>query len=294
MDQGLLREIAAEYLVPLFSGSTLEEEKTSSPRDELVALCGGPTSIAFKADENDTYRLILTRPQPFATARQTIVPEIEVVRAFIDSLGPMIPSLEVASLRHDLLSTFSRRIVAKAMSSQQEREETILLGIDQLSKWASRKYEGSPIAAAIGFRHLPQDNNATTLSDISARDFSAVLSNGYDTLLSFDFAGRFITHQALPFDDSEYPYCPLRQMPIAAWTTKDPMGLKRRVALCLNRSGEILVFRDGQLFFARRSGRWSFLTHEPILTQMGTPQDEKIRKAVYETCLDASFARTGG
>jgi hypothetical protein len=293
MKQGLLREIAKEYLVPLFSGSTLEGTEDSSAHDKLVAL-RSPTSIAFKANKNDDYRLILTRPQPFATERQTIVPEIGVVRAFIDSLRPMIPSLKVASLKHDLLSTFSRRIVAKAMSSIEEREETILLGIDQLTKWASRRYEGSPIAATIGFRHLPQGNNAATLSDISAHDFSAVLSNGHDTLLGFDFAGRFISHETLPFDDKKYPYCPFRQVPIGAWTTKDPEPRKRRVALCLNRSGEILVFRDGQLLFARRSGRWSFLTHEPILTQMGTPQDAKIRRAVYETCLDASFARTGG
>jgi hypothetical protein len=47
------------------------------------------------------------------------------------------------------------------------------------------------------------------------------------------------------------------------------------------------------MLFARRSGRWSFLTHEPVLTQMGTPQDERVRRAVYATCLDASFARTG-
>jgi len=293
MDQGLLREIAAEYLVPLFSGSTLEEQaENSSAQAQLVALLPGATSIAFKADRNDDYRLILTRPQPFATAKQTIVPEIDVVRAFVKSLEPMIPSLRVTSLKHDLLSTFSRRIVAKAMSSIEEREDTLLLGIDQLTKWASRKYEGSPIAAAIGFRrHPPQDSSVPLLSDISGHDFSAVLSNGYDTLLAFDFAGRFISHHALSFDDEKYPYCPLRQAPIASWTTKDPG--KRRVALCLNRSGEVLVFRDGQLLFARRSGRWRFLTQKPGLTQMGTPQDTKIREAVYETCLDASFARTG-
>jgi len=68
---------------------------------------------------------------------------------------------------------------------------------------------------------------------------------------------------------------------------------KRRVALSLNRGGEILLFRDGRLHFALRSGRWSFLPHEPILAQMRTPHDNDVRRAVYETCLDASFARTG-
>jgi hypothetical protein len=87
-------------------------------------------------------------------------------------------------------------------------------------------------------------------------------------------------------------YSPFRQAPVAEWTAGDSQS--RRGALCLNRGGEILVFRDRKLLFTRRSGRWSFLTHEPILTQMGTPHSAEIRQAVYETCLDASFARTGG
>jgi hypothetical protein len=202
----------------------------------------------------------------------------------------MVAPLET-SLKHDLLSTFARRVVAKAMSSMKERESTILSGIDKLASWSGRLYEGSPISASIGFRHTPQGSDAPTLDQMSEHDFSAVLSNGHDTLLEFDFSGRFISHRALSNDDEVPSYCPFRQAPIADWTAKDDGG--RRIALCLNRGGEILVFRDGQMLFARRSGRWSFLTHEPVLTQMGTPQDSDIRRAVYETCLDASFARTG-
>ncbi len=66
-----------------------------------------------------------------------------------------------------------------------------------------------------------------------------------------------------------------------------------KVALVLNRLGEILILKDGKLLFARRSGRWHFLTHEWISAQMGGPQNLELRQAVYESCLDASFARTG-
>jgi hypothetical protein len=294
MDQGLLREIATEYLVPLFSGSILDAQaEPSSARQGTVAFSPGATAILFKVERKDEYRLRLTRPQPFAVGGTNIVPEIDVVRAFVGSLESMSEALANPSLRHDLLAAFSRKIVARAMSSTTEPQETLLQGIDQLTKWSTRKYEGSPIAAAIGFRHRTQNSNAPTLADISSHDFSAVLSNGHDTLLDFDFHGRFIAHVAMLPDDVKHPYCPLRQTPLAAWTTEGDFKQRRRVVLCLNRGGEILVFRDGQLLFTRRSGRWSFLTHEPVLTQMGTPQDPKIRQAVYETCLDASFARTG-
>jgi hypothetical protein len=57
--------------------------------------------------------------------------------------------------------------------------------------------------------------------------------------------------------------------------------------------GEILILRDQKLYFARRSGKWHFLTHEPVLSQMGGPDNRAVRQAVHESCLDASFARTG-
>jgi hypothetical protein len=290
LDEGLLREISQEHLVPFFSGARLEEKSEPSARWDSRVAFRGPVSLAFKVSRRDNYRLILTRSQAFAQATGTIVPEIAVVRAFVDVIAPMANALG-SSLKHDLLSTFTRRIVAKAMSTQQERESTILEGIDQLVRWSSRLYEGAPISAAIGFRHHPQGDDAPSLAEMSAHDFSAVLGNGHDTLLEFDFAGRFITHHALPASSQTSSYCPYRQTPIAEWTAEDRQ--RRRVALCLNRTGEILVFRDRNMMFSRRSGRWSFLTHSPVLTQMGTPQDMAIRRAIYETCLDASFARSG-
>ena len=269
MEEALLRKISQEYLIPFFSGAKLEEQSVLSSAQEAKVAFRDPISIVFKATRTDRYRLIMTRAQPFASI-STMVPEIAIVRAFIDVVAPMAAAL-ASPLKHDLLSTFSRRVVAKAMSSVEERESTLLSGIDQLARWATRLYEGSPISAAIGFRQSPQDEGAPTLDEIGRHDFSAVVSNGFDTLLEFDFAGRFITHAALVTEDDPASFCPFRQTPIAEWTGRDQR--RRRVALCLNRGGEILVFRDRQMLFARRSGRWNFLTHEPVLTQMATPHN---------------------
>ena len=69
--------------------------------------------------------------------------------------------------------------------------------------------------------------------------------------------------------------------------------MDNRIALALNRIGEILLFRNQRLTFARRGGIWHFLTHEPVVTQIIHPHNRDVRRAVYESCLDASFARTG-
>ncbi|MFN7227427.1 MAG: hypothetical protein ACK5UG_00050 [Synechococcaceae cyanobacterium] len=41
------------------------------------------------------------------------------------------------------------------------------------------------------------------------------------------------------------------------------------------------------------AGRWFFLVAEAIVGQMGGPLDQELRRAVYASCLDASFAGTG-
>src|SRR5262249_53656814 len=169
MEEALLREIATNFLVPFFSGAELgDQTQTSSRREQLVSF-HDPVSIAFKIARGDNYRLILRRSQPFSHANAAIVPEIEVVRAFVEVLRPMAKAL-ASSLKHDLLSTFSRRVVAKAMSSRDEREGTILEGMDQLMRWSNKTYEGSPIPAAIGFRHKPQGQNAPHLNQIAQHD----------------------------------------------------------------------------------------------------------------------------
>jgi hypothetical protein len=197
MDEQLLREIANTYLVPFFSGARLESKSIKSTSREDRVASTTPQSIAFKVSKRDKYRLVLTRDQPFAQADgKVIIPEVAVVRAFVRVLYP-ISSLS-DELRHDLLTTFQRRIVAKAINSgdTSDQEETLLSGIDQLMRWASRLYEGAPISAAIGFRNKPQSNSAPTLADIASKDFCAVVSNGHDTLLEFDFSGHLISHEA--------------------------------------------------------------------------------------------------
>jgi hypothetical protein len=286
MRELLLREIANEYLVPFFSGAELlEASEPSSSRDHLVSW-KTPQELAFKAERADTYRLILYRRQPFAMKGDTIVPEMDILSAFVSVVGSIAPHLE-GPLKHDLLGTFQRRVVARSLRGS-HRERVLLDGIDQLARWANRLYEGAAVSAAIGYLGKAQPDGALTFAEMAGHDFSHVISNGHDTLIELDFNGRLIGHQSLP-SGSNASFAPLRQASIAEWTTEGDS----RVAMTLNRLGEILIYRGQQLLFARRSGRWHFLTHQPIIKQMSPPRNLEVRRAIYETCLDASFARSG-
>jgi len=286
MDETLLREIANSYLLPFFSGASIEESaEISTPSDSTVAFVN-PQTIGFKVNRADRYRLKFRRDQPFAQ-KSDPARETKVIEAFVSGLARMSNELQ-GPLRDDLLSTFQRRVVAEATADPCNGTE-LLAVIDQLALLATRLYEGKPVASAIGIDPTILGRTSLPLARIATHDFFAVLSNGFDTMLTLSKHLNFSGHVVLEPTTSADGYCYWRHSAIAAWTEER----KGRVAVVLNRLGEILVFRDGQLLFARRSGNWHFLTHGPIIRQMGVPKDEELRKAIYETALDASFARTG-
>lgn len=286
MDEGLLREISEQYLLPFFSGARLYNRSSKSSSAEQTVAFSDPQTIAFKVNRLDEYRLSITRDQPFETktgpARET-----KVIEAFVDVLREMNDEVK-GRLKDDLLSTFQRRVVARAVAERGE-DRQLLAVIDQMALWASRLYEGAPISSAIGIDPDSKGAPDLDLSVVADNDFGAVLSNGFDTLLVFDRNLKFARHEIVDRGSGTVHTCPWRHSAVAQWTVEGD----GRVAIVLNRLGEILVFRDGQLLFARRSGTWHFLTHGPILGQMRVPKERAIRIALYETALDASFARTG-
>lgn len=285
MNSADLRLLADEYLVPLFSGAEiLPGSIASSPQEQCVAL-KDPCTLAFKVSQHDPERIQLHRSQPFVADNLGVVNEKRVVTAFIETLRSIEPGLQ-QSYRADLLTHLERRVVCRAMSDV-AFEPILLEAVDQLAAWSSRLYEGHPITCALGF--VPNDNTQTVLlRDAWKFDFSAVLTNGHDTILSVNHGGHVLGHESLAFPDPVPSFAPYRVAPLASWAQNG------RMAVALNRTGEILVLQDQKLLFARRSGFWHFLTPEAVVTQLGRPDDPAVRTAVLETALDVSFARSGG
>ncbi|MFC5454264.1 hypothetical protein [Prosthecobacter fluviatilis] len=285
MDESKLRQLAKTHLLPWFSGASIDQKSVkSSTKDAQVAFVD-PCTIAFKAQSEDSFRLHLKRSQAFDNLGGGKLAEIDLVKAFVQVVGKMQGGLN-SWYQADLASMFPRRVIAKSLCSVKVEEEAFLSVLDQMSLWAGRQYEGRPIAAAIGFSRK-EFTGGTHFRDICDHDFSAVLSNGFDTMLICDFNGKICGHEQLKQPPHPPPFSPNRLQAIAEWANDG------NIAIALNRSGDILIFRSKELVFARRSGKWHYLKHSPILTQMGKPSDKIVRQAVYESALDASFARTG-
>jgi hypothetical protein len=280
------RSILEKHLLAFFPGAYIERGSVpSGAQHQLVSRVGNQLRIAIKSSADANYRLVITRSQRFAGDQDAAVTEFKVISSFAE-LFSQIPENITPKHRADLLSATIRRVIAKSLCTRVSQEEAVLTALDQLTIWATRLYEGRPISAAIGFVARPSTRDVH-LEEIGQEDFCAVLSNGSDTMLVCDYDGKVKGYEALPRPRVAPSFAPYRLAPIAHWARSG------RIAIALNRSGEILVFRDQQLIFVRRRGQWNFLAHQPALTQMRAPHDLKLRRAIYESALDASFARTG-
>ncbi len=276
MEQDQLRRIAEDYLCPLFSGGRLAGAASSTPRDQLVAR-PDPRSLAFKVHRADRYRLILRRGERFGKTAERIV------RSFVEVVGEIEPALSTAYER-DVLRSLQTKVIARAIGG--DMHESMLSTIDWLESWADRHYEGQSVTGALGFDGR-EEGGDLTLDELASLEFAAVLSNAVDTLIAVDARGRVAGHRSLPVPREPPSSAPYSQAALAAW------AVEGRVALVLTEKDEILIFKDGQLLFAKRSGDWHFLTHKSVITRMPVPNALSVRRAVHESCLDASFAHGG-
>lgn len=281
VDEQRFRELVEHYLLPMFSGASLRPERYPSTPGHATVAWKDPCRIWVKPARASDYRLLVERSQPFDLSDRKVV---ESFITILDRIAAALPE----SYAPDLLKSFERSVVACSANAG-GNEAVMVRTIDALSEWSTQTYEGGRISAAIGFDvHGDRGIGRLDLSSLWDEDFLRVLSNGIDTILICNPYGKILRYESLPPPETPPSFAPLRLASIAAWAQNG------RVAVALNRNGEILVLRDNRLDFAKRRGVWHHFTHEPIFRQMGRPQSQKVRRAIYETCLDTSFARAGG
>lgn len=285
VSESKFRRLIERHLLPLLPGATLKDTSSGPGSSRATVAFHGPCTLSLKPSLKSTFHVEVTRRQAFANAStDNEVAEHSLARSFVHAVQLIAPGLG-QPFERDIVSGLGRRIVARAVAQDRTQRQTVLAVLDQMTRWAVRSYEGKPISAAIGITDVK--GGTVEFFDICKEDFSAVLTNGTDTMIECSANGKVQHYHALSMPEDLPDFAPYRLAGLAEWSRGG------RIALALNRSGEILVLKHGRLVFVCRRGKWSFLTHEPIITQMGCPQDRAIRRAVYSSALDASFARTG-
>lgn len=274
MEEAVFRQIVSDELVPLLQATMVETSYPSTPR-EWIASYAAPTRLLLKPTRVADYRVALERSQAFSPTERSLAGR------FMEELASVV-SLDPGAYQTDLLRAIPRRVIAAHLGGGE-----VLRGIlGRLEEWSSQTYEGQRIVAAIGLG-TTESTSGVSLSELWEQPFGPVLTNGFDTILVVGRNGNIEGLRQLSTTNVSAT-APYRLREIACWAEDG------KISVVLNRHGELLVFKQGALTFARRSGRWQHYVHEANIKRMSPPIDTTLRRAIYESCLDVSFARTGG
>ena len=279
-------EFVENNILSLFTGSEIAGEEPSTPRDSIIAQgLGG--SVLIKCKKTDDYRLNIKRIQPFKAF------EISLVKNILEELT----HIQKFGLHTDYAERFQSYAIEKAICKAiaYNNVQTLYELIHELTIWGDRTYEGKNIT--FGFiittkKASKNTNHNLHIKHMLAEDFSALLSNGKDTCLTLSADGYLTDYTPLPQIKDPNLFAPIKYLKIANLCTGNKIGV------VLRENGDILLFKNKTLLFARNSGFWSCYSHEEIIDRLGDTRNhedvDEIRKAIYLTALDTAFERCGG
>lgn len=274
-----------DLILPLFTGSEIIGEETSSNRDSEVAL-GASGTVLIKGTKLDEYRLILKRSQVFKLS------DVVLLRSIIKEIQ------EINELNlHD--KTYETRMLQTAIekaicySLTETAGETLLNIIMELSNSSNRTYEGRKLDFGIIVNDFQSSENQTAnthYTNLFKSDFFALISDGLESAVEFDKDGYLIGY--VPLDK-------VRNYPTVApieYTNIARVCNERKIGLVLTNNGEILIFKNRSLVYAKKRGNWESFFHEEIINLLASTTNrtlKEIRRSLYLTALDSSFAGTG-
>ena len=287
MEKNEFYKVVEKLILPLFTGSYIDGEEESYSRDSEVAF-GKKNSLLIKPAKTDEYRLILKRGQPFQTF------EINLLKSVLSELNK-ISQLELED--ESYISVLQDNAIEKSICASVSDEETAnsMFGIlSYLEKWAARTYEGSKVAIGIIINQsidLSEQEEVLPYSQIMDKEFFALLSDGHDSCVEFDRKGNLVGYTQMSSIKKSQSIAPYEYEKVARYCNE------KRVGIVLTENGDVLIFKNRNLLFAKRSGGWNIYSHEEViqlLSYRGNYSLKDIRRSIYYTALDTSFAYSGG
>lgn len=283
MKKELFLNFVQDNILSLFTGSEIAGEEESSSRDACVAQ-GSAGTILVKFKHSDNYRLIIKRVQPFK------VFEVSLVRSIIEEIkkvyNPDVPFEFIKNIENFVVE----KAICRALTEHYTTLQTL---ISEISDWANRTYEGRK--TQFGFilcskRSGKSSNPNLHINKIMKSDFSALLSDGENTGLEISSDGYLLNYITLPKVYDQNLLVPYHQLRFAS------ICKGKRIGICLLTEGDILLFKDQSLLFAKRNGKWISFSHDEIIGKLAerSGEVEEVRRSIYLSAIDTSFARNGG
>ncbi len=284
MNKTRFLEFLHDYILKMFTGSSIADEEVSSSRDNIVAQGdGGAVKVKFSREDN--YRIIIKRAQPFKNF------EMHLIRSIIEEMH----KINDLNITEDYKKSLKNSIIEKAIcrSLTNSSSKTLSSLLSDLSYWGQRTYEGN--ATTLGFivtnkKMGRQTNQSLHISKFLQKDFAALLSDGMNSFMEISADGYVSNYISYAKQVDNSLFAPYKYLQLATLATGTKIGV------CLTEVGDVLIFKNKSLLFAKKSGVWVCFSHDEIVGKLSEHAGdvEDVRRAIYITALDTSFNRCGG
>lgn len=278
------RLIVQNYICPILAGAVVTPQllEAEGQTHALAALKNKGQAMHISPSKKAGYKIEIKRHQPFNGD------DTKLVEAIVS---------QIAGNFDKTLALYQERVISYAIELGLCKflcapEYIMLAGIlDGFENWSARTYEGRKptFTIVVDFDNKQVvDEEHPSILEVLTEDFFAPLTNSVESGIMISTQGAILDYVSFLEGELENnSYAPSRFMSVANYADKD------RVCFALTNNGEVLIFKNKKLFFSKRNGGWSYYNHESTMRIMAGSSTE-VKRAMYETILDVSFARTGG
>ena len=278
------RLIVQNYICPILAGAVITPQllEAEGQTHALAALKNNGQAMHISPSKKAGYKIEITRHQPFNSD------DTKLVEAIV---------AQIAGNFDKTLALYQERVIGYAIELGLCKflcapEYIMLAGIlDGFDNWSARTYEGRKptFTIVVDFEDKQVvDKEHPSILEVLTEDFFAPLSNSVESGILISTQGAILDYVSFLEGQLENnSYAPSRFISVANYAGKD------KVCFSLTNNGEVLIFKNRKLFFSKRNGTWSYYNHDSTMRIMAGSSAE-VKRAMYETILDVSFARTGG
>lgn len=287
-DVRYFKSVLKSYILPLFHSASIEGPFATSGGPEEGRALPASRTVALRVPEQPRMQYVLSREVPFTAWEKELLRDVmETIRARGAAAG---------RCNHASLCNAVERAIARQISP--EHADTILQVLQVYAQWAAETYEGRRITHTVGVCCNRSQDDEPNFYELRDNSVLKVLGSAPDSILMLDGAGTVIGIEAISAKQNNYRknkdvLAPVEMADVALWTNS-----AGRIAFRLLPNGEVLIFRDKQLAYAKRRSFWRSFPHRSVIYEhFSVPyatEEENAKRAVYLTTLDLAFSGKGG
>lgn len=274
--------IVEQHICSVLAGAAVTNVLLQAAGQEQVVLQTDKQTLHISPTPAASYTVEVKRSQVFSAEDVRLATEI--VTEIVANFNKISPPYRARVLKYAIEVGICKFLA-------QQHHPMLVEVLDGFDTWSKRTYEGRRPTFSIVVdltNHQAVDESHPAIGQVLAADFSALLSSSVASALVVSATGALVDYVSFTTDAvADNTYAPEHFLAFANYATQ------HRVGFTLTDTGEVLVFNHHKLFCSRLNDSWTYYNHGSTIAAMASGP-LAVRKAVYETILDVSFARTGG